>query len=401
MKKINIRKNFGITLIALVVTIVVLLILAATSISMLTGENGIITQAQKSQEETTVGEEIEKTKIAYSSAKANNLGNDVTKKDLQNELDNLVGKDKTLVNDTTDGNLNIFFTETEHNYKLVNGSVEKSDGNDVEKVLASGTVKEMIEAGEFEIGDYVIYNVENGKNTNEGEYSVSDDVTSYKEDESDTQIFNVKTYTGSWQVLYTGQEGYGLQIMSCGNVLGENEEGKLYFSGALGGSDDQLAYENAVETLNTICGYYVNTKYAASGRCLGSLPTDVETSIGTTERFDDFSHYLSGLKLDDENYKYDIEYQLLNTDKMEQRKSTIWLASRNADSSSDGLLQMIAIRNIDKDNNIQENDVLSLFSTGPTFNTYGYGICPVIKIKDNIEIRKTQDTNGNIVWKMS
>ena len=41
----------GITLIALVVTIVVLLILAGTSIAMLTGDNGIITNAQKSQME--------------------------------------------------------------------------------------------------------------------------------------------------------------------------------------------------------------------------------------------------------------------------------------------------------------------------------------------------------------
>lgn len=37
------KKNGGITLIALVVTIVVLLILAGVSISMLGGENGIIT----------------------------------------------------------------------------------------------------------------------------------------------------------------------------------------------------------------------------------------------------------------------------------------------------------------------------------------------------------------------
>ena len=39
------KKEQGITLIALVVTIVVLLILAGVSISMLTGENGIVTQA--------------------------------------------------------------------------------------------------------------------------------------------------------------------------------------------------------------------------------------------------------------------------------------------------------------------------------------------------------------------
>ena len=45
------EKNNGITLIALVVTIIVLLILAGVSISMLTGNNGIIAQAQKAKRE--------------------------------------------------------------------------------------------------------------------------------------------------------------------------------------------------------------------------------------------------------------------------------------------------------------------------------------------------------------
>ena len=45
-------KEKGITLIALVVTIVVLLILAGVSISMLTGENGIITQANNAKKQT-------------------------------------------------------------------------------------------------------------------------------------------------------------------------------------------------------------------------------------------------------------------------------------------------------------------------------------------------------------
>ena len=46
------KKQKGITLIALVVTIIILLILAGVSISMLTGDNGIITQAQKAKEKT-------------------------------------------------------------------------------------------------------------------------------------------------------------------------------------------------------------------------------------------------------------------------------------------------------------------------------------------------------------
>ena len=50
------RKQEGITLIALVITIIVLLILAGVSIAMLTGENGILKQAKSSGAETKVGE---------------------------------------------------------------------------------------------------------------------------------------------------------------------------------------------------------------------------------------------------------------------------------------------------------------------------------------------------------
>ena len=42
--------NKGITLIALVITIIVLLILAGVSIAMLTGSNGILTQANRAGE---------------------------------------------------------------------------------------------------------------------------------------------------------------------------------------------------------------------------------------------------------------------------------------------------------------------------------------------------------------
>ena len=62
------KNQKGITLIALVVTIVVLLILAGTSIAMLTGDNGIITNAQKSQASNTEGEVIDKMSLAYNTA---------------------------------------------------------------------------------------------------------------------------------------------------------------------------------------------------------------------------------------------------------------------------------------------------------------------------------------------
>ena len=57
-------KNRGITLIALVVTIVVLLILAGITISLVFGQNGVIKKAQDSKEETAIGEMREKLEMA-------------------------------------------------------------------------------------------------------------------------------------------------------------------------------------------------------------------------------------------------------------------------------------------------------------------------------------------------
>ena len=55
----NVKKLIpGITLIALVVTVVVLLILAGISIRVLSGDNGIINQAKKGKEETEIAFEI-------------------------------------------------------------------------------------------------------------------------------------------------------------------------------------------------------------------------------------------------------------------------------------------------------------------------------------------------------
>ena len=50
------RNNKGITLIALVITIIVLLILAGVSISMLSGDNSILTNATKAIREKAIGD---------------------------------------------------------------------------------------------------------------------------------------------------------------------------------------------------------------------------------------------------------------------------------------------------------------------------------------------------------
>ena len=66
MKTKELKKNKGITLIAIVITIIILLILAGVTIATLTGENGILTRATEAKEETQEGEDIENIKLAIS-----------------------------------------------------------------------------------------------------------------------------------------------------------------------------------------------------------------------------------------------------------------------------------------------------------------------------------------------
>ena len=63
--------NSGITLIALVVTIIVLLILAGVSINMLTGQNGILNRAAEAKEKTEISSKDEQRKLAQAEALMN------------------------------------------------------------------------------------------------------------------------------------------------------------------------------------------------------------------------------------------------------------------------------------------------------------------------------------------
>ena len=67
------KNQKGITLIALVITIIVLLILAGVSIAMLTGQNGILTQANNAKTATTKASAEEALKLAVAQILSNKL----------------------------------------------------------------------------------------------------------------------------------------------------------------------------------------------------------------------------------------------------------------------------------------------------------------------------------------
>ncbi|MBR3162764.1 MAG: hypothetical protein IKF17_01510, partial [Clostridia bacterium] len=73
--KNNIRQNKGITLIALVITIIVLLILVGITIASLTGENGLLSRATEAGDATKRGDLIDRVKLDILNDKAVNQGN--------------------------------------------------------------------------------------------------------------------------------------------------------------------------------------------------------------------------------------------------------------------------------------------------------------------------------------
>ena len=103
MEKLKKNQMSGITLIALVVTIIVLLILAGISIQMLSGDNGILTRAGDAKTMTDEAQIREKIQLAYHSALTGGKGS-YTKESLEEELENEFGENNYNVDDSSNEN---------------------------------------------------------------------------------------------------------------------------------------------------------------------------------------------------------------------------------------------------------------------------------------------------------
>ena len=77
----------GITLIALAITIIVILLLAGVTISTMQGNSGIISKADESKSQTERKEVIEKAKMTISEKVVNNGGNELTRSELKEILE--------------------------------------------------------------------------------------------------------------------------------------------------------------------------------------------------------------------------------------------------------------------------------------------------------------------------
>lgn len=263
----------GITLIALVVTIVVLLILAAVSIGMLTGENGLITKAQEAAEETR-GASVEEERDLW---KANQYLDDYvsgSSESLQELIDRLV-EQGLLTEDEKDEILG-------NEEKGIEATGQVTIGS---KTIVFGTAgKTLVQAfkdGEIEVGDYITDYNQKLKNS-----SASVSVTEEETGHAGTQTYRVDTST-TWRVLGLSEDGTQLMITTGSpikkvmNSSGTEEwerDPYLYLNSAEGyyNTNDDLTTNNI---LDKICKIYDST---LADRTQSMRIEDINTAVGLT-----------------------------------------------------------------------------------------------------------------------
>ena len=245
------KRNKGITLIALVVTLVVLLILAGISIMMLTGQNGILTRANQAKENMGTAQTEELVKLSVTDALTQGLGS-LTDENLKSSLNNNIGAGKyTITGDATNG---WTVTVNEKKFKVNStGNVANFGG-----WKANDTNTEFTKDGKtLKIGDYVNYSCTDGVDTTEEvEEKTIYTSTSDKNGYSD-QKFKLTDYTGKWKVLGVDEEEC-LQLISS-DIIAPNGASYYYLS-------RQNGYVNGVSELDKISSLYGQGKYAKSAR---------------------------------------------------------------------------------------------------------------------------------------
>ena len=247
------RKEKGITLIALVITIIVLLILAGVTIATLTGDNGILGKAKTAKTTNDEEKAKEQIKIAVmgSYGKDGELNyDDLTKnlgqigiKDLPNEASYPLEVTLDGVSATIKANGEVNFA-TSGGYTQTGDTITSPDGK---------TIK---------VGDYVDYDPTLGANASDLTYTSTADKTGA----DSNQKFNVSTYKSA---------GYGWRVLGVSNgkirLISEEFIGpgtytdssrtdyKLY---------GQKGYINGIEELNKISAIFGHGKGAEKAKSI-------------------------------------------------------------------------------------------------------------------------------------
>ena len=274
--KKSLKASNGITLIALVVTIIILLILATISIGMLSGNNGILKKSREAKTNTEIGKEKETIELAYNSAVAKKVSNGdasaVTAEDLNTELTNQGA--------SADGSnpIKVTFTDSQRQYTINNGVIEYA-GINSEVETQGKTLLQALKDNDISIGDFVNYKAPN----------VTASITA-EESGASNQTINYTTEQSSNSMAW--------RILGYGNSNGELTSNKIEATNVLlisaTGTNDQYlelgkeqGYLNGPTILNELCSKFSTDKINASTNFSTNKTTgrsvkieDLYTSLG-------------------------------------------------------------------------------------------------------------------------
>lgn len=364
MKTKEVKTNRGITLIALVITIIVLLILAGVTIATLTGDNGILTKANEAKKETEIASVKEQAQL--------DIANWVSER-LEKGEDTIVNtpdKVKEILENANTDNANKYykgFTDT---------GVETPNGYEVsfEELYNNGsTISKTVD--DLKAGEKVYYDT---GNTSVGENGIVECIVLYD-----------KTYNE------TNGTDYGIQIITS-NVIDNN-----ILDLDMGSVQD--SYNNALKIFYIKAQDYLNNQYVTSARCSGSNPADptwdtneneagnFSKKEGDEDYFEYMKPYYGVHKNEDEQYLED--WNQIKNINIQKSNDYYWLASRKIKTGSYSTNFYVrcvsASGNLDGDR-YDDGLCWKRIKLGYETGRDSYGFRPVFTLKSEIKI-----TNGD------
>ena len=267
------KKQKGITLIALVITVIVLLILAAVTINALSGDNGILKRATEAKQKTRRADALEKIRLAVMTATTNGVG-EANLDDLKAELEKAGATVKTTGElpweVTLDGymfriNENLSIDEisgvgiSKKELKLLNGESETLTATVTEGV--TGTIK-------WESSNPNVATVENGKVTAVGT--------------SGTATITVKVDGTDYSDTCTVSIVQKVTAITAENLtVGKNGTGKIKVTTTPSGLVEDLTYTSGATNIATVAQDGTVTG-VAEGTATITIKGKVSTNVSTT-----------------------------------------------------------------------------------------------------------------------
>ena len=264
------KNQRGITLIALIITIIIMLILAGISLGALTANNSIIGNSNKAKTETSISEEKQVLNLSVVQSMGKDKKAIIKESNLSDALENLLGDKSKL---TLEGTNNFIVTFNESNRKYI--------------VYNSGETDEYVDMDFLQVGDYVNYTYDDA-NT----YSMttnSDDISNYDVGYAQNipqtknlkwKIFSVNKFDGTVDIISeTSTNGIVRLRSSLGYINGvrvlHDICKKQYSNSELKLEARSIRFEDIYDKMNSDGKEYIdsinNTVFTCSGHWYPTL----------------------------------------------------------------------------------------------------------------------------------